>query len=53
MNTSKRFAFKVTHPTYGDCGNHKTEALARKRVARIVAMSKGKLSETEFNIEPI
>jgi hypothetical protein len=46
-----KYAYKVTR-NGGLCSKHKTEAAARKAVRRYVAMSRGKLTERDFKVEP-
>jgi hypothetical protein len=51
---SRRYTHRVVRVCDGaDWGEHTSEALARKRLGRLLAMSNGKLTAADFRIEGI
>jgi hypothetical protein len=49
----RRYTHRVIRIRDGaNVGEHTSEDLARKRVRRLVSMSKGRLTEAAFRIEP-
>jgi hypothetical protein len=49
-----RYTHRVIRVKTGNlCSEHTTKELAEKMVARLVAMSGGKLTRADFRIEPI
>lgn len=49
---NSKYSFKITR-NGALCSEHKSLASARKQRSRLVYMSRGKLKEEDFKIEPI